>query len=85
MNESELWFDIGSILFSQSSMCQERPPLMMMMMVMVVMVLFVSVFDIFSGILTALGNLFSQTLEARKKASSDAICGTAVARYAVYG
>lgn len=82
MNESELWFDIGSILFSQSSMCQERPPLMMMM---VVMVLFVSVFDIFSGILTALGNLLSQTLEARKKASSDAICGTAVARYAVYG
>lgn len=84
MNESELWFDIGSILFSQSSMCQERPPLMMMM-VMVVMVLFVSVFDIFSGILTALGNLLSQTLEARKKASNDAICGTAVARYAVYG
>lgn len=43
------------------------------------------VFDIFSGILTALGNLLSQTLEARKKASAGAICGTAVARYAVYG
>lgn len=43
------------------------------------------VFDIFSGILTALGNLLSQTLEARKKASTGAICGTAVARYAVYG
>ncbi|CAG08513.1 unnamed protein product, partial [Tetraodon nigroviridis] len=38
-----------------------------------------------SGILTALGNLLSQSLEARKKASNDAICGPAVARYAAYG
>ncbi|XP_003974957.1 peroxisomal membrane protein 2 [Takifugu rubripes] len=36
-----------------------------------------------SGILTALGNLLSQNLEARKKAG--AIDGTGVARYAVYG
>lgn len=42
-------------------------------------------FDIFSGILTALGNLLSQNLEARKKASTGAIDGTGVARYAAYG
>lgn len=82
MDKSDLWTDVGSVRFSQSSMCQEQPPMTMMMMTVVV---FVSVFNIFSGILTALGNLLSQTLEARKKASDDAVCGTAVARYAVYG
>ena len=80
-------FGLILCLFSRSSMCQERPHrmVMMMMMMMTVVLVCLSVCDFFSGILTALGNLLSQTLEARKKSSDGAICGTAVARYAVYG
>lgn len=47
------------------------------------------VFDIFSGILSALGNLLSQIVEARKKAKNgtpvNEIDAAGAARYAIYG
>lgn len=49
----------------------------------------VFVFDIFSGILSALGNLLSQIVEARKKAkngdSTSEIDAAGATRYAIYG
>ena len=49
----------------------------------------VSVLDIFSGILSALGNLLSQILEARKKAKNgapvDEIDTAGATRFAIFG
>lgn len=51
--------------------------------------LFLCALDVFSGILSALGNLLSQIVEARKKAKNGAstsdIDAAGATRYAIYG